>query len=125
MVTDVLAGGYVHGVVVPFGSTWLVKNLFLTQKKTLSRKLQGLAMAMLLTFHYSKDEILQAYMNEVYLGQNGNHGVHGFGLASLFYFGRPVSSLTLPEAATLVGIIPALLILTRSAIRSAHLSGVI
>ncbi|AKP72461.2 Murein polymerase [Piscirickettsia salmonis] len=105
LVTDVLAGGYVQG-----GSTitqQLVKNLFLTQKKTLSRKLQGLAMAMLLTFHYSKDEILQAYMNEVYLGQNGNHGVHGFGLASLFYFGRPVSSLTLPEAATLVGIIPA------------------
>ncbi|ODN42875.1 transglycosylase domain-containing protein [Piscirickettsia litoralis] len=64
-------------------------------------------MALLLTFHYSKDDILQAYMNEVYLGQNGNHGIHGFGLASLFYFGRPVSSLTLPEAATLVGIIPA------------------
>lgn len=61
-------------------------------------------MAMLLERHYSKDEILQTYLNEINLGQNGERSVNGFGLASRFYFNKPLNELDLPEIALLVGI---------------------
>jgi len=62
-------------------------------------------MAMLLEFHYSKEEILQAYLNEVNLGQSGNRAIHGFGLGSQFLFGRPLAELDLHQQATLAGMI--------------------
>ncbi|MEK7716778.1 MAG: transglycosylase domain-containing protein, partial [Pseudomonadota bacterium] len=83
----------------------LVKNFFLTPERTLRRKFTEMIMAQLLEMHYSKEEILEAYVNEIYLGQDGNRAIHGFGLASHFYFNRPLSQLDLPQAALLVGLV--------------------
>ncbi len=99
---NVRAGGVVQG-----GSTLtqqLVKNYFLTQERTVWRKFNEALMALLLERRYGKDEILEAYLNEVYLGQQGPRAVHGFGLASEFYFGRPLQELRLHEVALLVGL---------------------
>ncbi|MCP6588794.1 transglycosylase domain-containing protein, partial [Klebsiella pneumoniae] len=68
----------------------LVKNFYLNSDRTIKRKANEAVMAILLEMHYSKSEILQAYMNEINLGQNGNHSINGFGLASQFYFNRPL-----------------------------------
>lgn len=103
MIANIKAGRFVQG-----GSTLtqqLVKNFFLTNERSLSRKAIEAVMAMLLEFHYSKDEILQAYMNEVYLGQAGRRAIHGFGLAARFYFGKSISELELHENATLIGLV--------------------
>lgn len=62
-------------------------------------------MALLLEIHYEKDEILQAYLNEIYLGQDKKRAIHGFGLASRFYFDKPVYNLELSEIATLVAMV--------------------
>jgi penicillin-binding protein 1B len=83
----------------------LVKNFFLTNERSLSRKLNEAMMALLLELHYSKNEILEAYLNEVFLGQDGQRAVHGFGLASQFMFSQPMSELKLHQVALLVGIV--------------------
>jgi penicillin-binding protein 1B len=77
------------GAAVQGGSTLtqqLVKNYFLTRERTLVRKINEAIMSLLLEYHYSKDEILTAYINEVYLGQDGRRAIHGFALASEYYF---------------------------------------
>ncbi len=84
----------------------LVKNYFLYSTKSYERKLQEIMYALVLDWRYSKTEILEAYANEIYLGQDGSRAIHGFGLASRFYFGRPLNELTLNDMALLVGIIP-------------------
>ncbi|NKB63268.1 MAG: penicillin-binding protein 1B [Gammaproteobacteria bacterium] len=99
-----------QGRSVQGGSTLtqqLVKNLFLTPERTLVRKIVEAFMAIVLEMRFSKSEILETYLNEVFLGQSGNRAVHGFGLASKYYFGRPVEQLALHEMALLVGMIPA------------------
>lgn len=83
----------------------LVKNFYLNQQRTLSRKLQEAMMAVLLEVHFSKQEILETYINEVYLGQAGDRAVHGFGLASRHYFQRPVEDLELHQVALLIGLV--------------------
>ncbi len=83
----------------------LVKNFFLTNERTLWRKVNEALMALLLEWHYDKNEILEAYFNEVYLGQDGRRAIHGFGLASRFYFDKPIERLSLPEIAALVAMI--------------------
>ncbi|HEU4522263.1 MAG TPA: PBP1A family penicillin-binding protein [Thermoanaerobaculia bacterium] len=83
----------------------LVKNLFLNPERTFRRKAVEAIMALLLEARYSKDEILETYLNEIYLGQNGSVQVLGVEQASQVYFGKKVTYLTLPEAATLAGII--------------------
>jgi penicillin-binding protein 1B len=96
------------GKSVQGGSTLtqqLVKNFFLTPERTIRRKLTEMVMAVLVEIHYSKDEILETYTNEVYLGQDGNRAIHGFGLASTYYFDKPLTYLALPEAALLVGML--------------------
>lgn len=96
------------GEVQQGGSTLtqqLVKNLFLHNERTLARKLNEAIMAVLLEAHYDKQVILETYCNEIYLGQAGKRSVHGFALASQFYFGRPVSELQLHEVALLVGLV--------------------
>ena len=98
----------VSGQGVQGGSTLtqqLVKNFFLSPERTLRRKATEILMALLLELHYDKRDILETYLNEIYLGQDGNRAIHGVGLASLFYFGKPLHDLSLTEAALLVGII--------------------
>nr|VFK36767.1 MAG: penicillin-binding protein 1B [Candidatus Kentron sp. SD]VFK40361.1 MAG: penicillin-binding protein 1B [Candidatus Kentron sp. SD] len=82
----------------------LVKNYFLDPKRSFSRKLHEMAFALFLEARYEKDEILSAYLNEVYLGQQGRHAIHGFGSAAYFYFNRPLAELRLSEIALLVAL---------------------
>jgi len=96
------------GKTVQGGSTLtqqLVKNFFLTNERTLWRKFNEAIMALLLEFHYDKNEILEAYINEIYLGQDGRRAIHGFGLASQFYFGRPLKKLAPKQIALLVALV--------------------
>ena len=80
----------------------LVKNFYLTNERSLTRKVTEAMMAVLLELHYDKREILQAYLNEVFLGQDGQRAVHGFGLASQYFFSQPLSELKLDQVALLV-----------------------
>lgn len=103
MVANVKAGRFVQG-----GSTLtqqLVKNFFLTQDRSLLRKILELPMALLMELHFSKEEILEAYINEVFLGQDGSRAIHGFELASQFYFGTPLQQTSIAQQALLVGMV--------------------
>lgn len=103
MWANVRAGGIVQG-----GSTLtqqLVKNFYLSSERTWWRKLNEVVMAVLLEAHYSKDEILEAYLNEIYLGQDGARAIHGFGLASQYYFSRSLEELELHHVALLVALV--------------------
>jgi penicillin-binding protein 1B len=80
----------------------LVRSYFLNNARTWERKLREAVMAVALEFHYTKEELLQAYVNEVYLAQDGVRAIHGFGLGSQFYFGKPLAELELHELALLV-----------------------
>ena len=83
----------------------LVKNFFLSPERTIWRKLNEMAMAVLLESHYSKSEILTAYINEIYLGQHGARSIHGFGTAAEYYFGRPLNELRNDQLALLVALV--------------------
>lgn len=96
------------GQLVQGGSTitqQLVKNLYLSNERSLTRKLLEAAMTISLELHYSKAEILETYINEVYLGQAGRRAIHGFALASKFYFNKSVDQLNTEEIALLVGMV--------------------
>lgn len=96
------------GAIVQGGSTLtqqLVRSYFLSNRQTLWRKFTEAIMALELELHYGKDEILEAYLNEVYLGQDGPRAIHGIGLAGYFYFHKPVAELELHEMALLVALI--------------------
>ncbi|HYX66744.1 MAG TPA: transglycosylase domain-containing protein, partial [Burkholderiales bacterium] len=100
---SLFGGGRVQG-----GSTitqQLVKNFFLTPERTLSRKFTELIMAVLLEAHYGKDEILETYLNEIYLGQDRDRAIHGVGLAAQFYFNKEVRTLTPAESALIVALV--------------------
>ena len=87
LLANVAAGKKVQG-----GSTLtqqLVKNLYLSREQSYTRKIKEALMALVIDARYSKEAIIQAYMNEVFVGQNGGKAVHGFGLGSHFYFDRP------------------------------------
>ncbi len=83
----------------------LVKSYFLDSRRTFGRKLEEAMMAVLLEIHFEKQDLMNAYINEIYLGQDGRRAVHGFGLASQFYFGKPAAELQLQEIALLVAIV--------------------
>ncbi|WP_020411482.1 penicillin-binding protein 1B [Microbulbifer variabilis] len=102
MVANVKAGRLVQG-----GSTitqQLVKNIFFDHKPSLQRKINEALMAVLMEIHYDKGYILQEYINEVWLGQQGARGIYGFGLASEFYFQQPLDTLEPHQVALLVGL---------------------
>ncbi len=101
--STLFTGGRVQG-----GSTLtqqLVKNFYLTRERTIRRKVKEMIMALLLEIHYSKHDILETYLNEVYFGQDRNRAIHGFGLASQFYFSRNIEHLEVHQAALLVGLL--------------------
>ncbi len=103
LLANIKAGRTVQG-----GSTLtqqLVKNIFLTAERSWWRKGVEAVMALMVELHYSKDEILQSYINEVYLGQEGPRAIHGFALASRHYFNRPLTELGPGQIATLVGLV--------------------
>ena len=83
----------------------LVRSYFLSNRRTFWRKIREAIMAVALTAHFSKADLMNAYINEIFLGQDGNRSVHGFGLASEFYFGKPLDELDLPQIAMLVAIV--------------------
>ncbi len=96
------------GHTVQGGSTLtqqLVRNLFLTRDRNFTRKINEALMSLLLEAHYSKGRILEAYVNDVFLGQQGAQAVHGFAAASEFYFGRRLQDLRPQEIALLVGMV--------------------
>jgi penicillin-binding protein 1B len=102
-VENLMAGRTVQGASTL--TQQLVKNFYLSHERTLERKLNEAYMAVLLERRYAKDEILTAYANEVYLGQDGSRAIHGFGLASRFYFDRDLDELNVPQTAMLVAIL--------------------
>lgn len=83
----------------------LVKSYFLDSRRTLRRKAEEAVMAVILESRFEKADIMNAYINEIYLGQDGRRAVHGFGLASQFYFGKPLAELALHEVALMVAIV--------------------
>ena len=83
----------------------LVKNYFLSDEQSFSRKVTEALMALRLEAHFSKEEILVAYLNEVYLGQDGSRAIHGFGLGSEYYFAKPLDELDVGELAMLIGLV--------------------
>lgn len=103
MFANLRAGRTVQG-----GSTLtqqLVKNVLLTNERSLWRKLNEAVMSLLVEYHYDKNTILEAYLNEIYLGQEGPRPLHGFALASRHYFNRPVEELRSDQIAMLVGLV--------------------
>ena len=96
------------GRTVQGGSTLtqqLARNFFLTPERTFTRKLNEALIALLLEWRYAKPELLEGYLNEVYLGQQGAHAIHGFGRAARHWFGRGLADLDLDEMALLAGLV--------------------
>ncbi len=83
----------------------LMKNLYFTSEKKLTRKIKEAFYAIITESRYSKEDILEAYLNEVYLGQAGTHELHGFAEGARYYFNRPISQLSLPQSALLAAIV--------------------
>jgi penicillin-binding protein 1B len=105
LVANVKAGEISQG-----GSTitqQLAKNLFLSADRTPLRKLREAAMALVLEARYDKGQILEAYLNEIYLGQDGARQLHGVGAAARYYFGKDAGRVGLAEGALLAGLIKA------------------
>jgi penicillin-binding protein 1B len=103
LLSNIRSGGIAEG-----GSTitqQLAKNLYLDARRTPLRKLREAALALVLEARYPKDQILEAYLNEIYLGQDNARAIHGVAAASRYYFGKSVGRLSLSEAATLAGMI--------------------
>jgi len=103
MLANLRAGGIRQG-----GSTLtqqLVKNFFLTPERTLRRKLTEALMALIVEARYPKPQILEAYLNEIYMGRRGSTAIHGVGEAARFFFGKSVPDLAVDESALLAAVI--------------------
>ena len=107
-ITRAALNNLVAGEITGGGSTitqQLVKNFFVGSEQTISRKINELLMSVLVEFHYSKEEILETYLNEVFLGQSGDRAIHGFGMGSWHYFRQPLDELAPDQIALLVGML--------------------
>ena len=96
------------GRIVQGGSTLtqqLVKNFFLSRKRSFTRKINEALMSLMLEAHYDKHSILETYMNDVFLGQSGSLAIHGFAAASLYYFGKDLRACSISEYALLVAMV--------------------
>lgn len=103
LITNLQAGQTVQG-----GSTLtqqLAKNMYTNQERTMVRKVNEALIALVLDYRYSKDQILEAYFNEIFIGQFKDNPVHGLGLGSKLYFGKPLAELRPHEYALLIAII--------------------
>jgi penicillin-binding protein 1B len=100
---DVRSGSFEQGASTL--TQQLVRSYFLSNRQTLGRKLTEAMMAILLEVHYEKADLMNAYINEINLAQDGGRAIHGFGLASQFYFGKPLAELQLHEIALLVTVV--------------------
>ena len=99
-----------YGEIRQGGSTitqQLAKNFFLTPERTFKRKLNELLLSVIVELMYEKDQILEIYLNDIYLGQSGSVAINGVGEAAAFYFGKRIEEISLPEAATIAGLIRA------------------
>jgi len=103
MIENIKNGGFSQGASTL--TQQLIKNYYLTPERTLIRKVQEALMAILLELHANKAEILEGYMNEIYLGQDGPRAIHGFGLASQYYFKKNLKDLSVSQQALLVALV--------------------
>jgi len=103
VIANIKKGGFVQGASTL--TQQLIKNYYLSSERTLLRKGQEAIMALLLELHFSKADILEGYINEIYLGQDGPRAIHGFGLASQYYFKKNLMALSLSEQALLVALV--------------------
>ena len=102
-IIDVREGGHKQG-----GSTLTMqisRGFFLTPEKKIKRKLTEMLIAIELEQKFTKQQIFELYANQVYMGQRGSYSINGFGEAARSYFNKDIRNLSLPEAATLAGII--------------------
>ena len=103
LIANIKQGGIAQGASTL--TQQLVKNYYLSSERTLWRKAQEALMAMLLELHFNKSDILEGYINEIYLGQDGPRAIHGFGLASQYYFKKTLADLSLSQQALLVALV--------------------
>lgn len=103
LIANIKGGGIYQGASTL--TQQLIKNYYLSSERTISRKLQEALMALLLEIRFDKQEILEAYINEIYLGQDGPRAIHGFGLASQYYFKTALKDLTIDQQALLVAMV--------------------
>ncbi|MFT5806708.1 MAG: penicillin-binding protein 1B [Moritella dasanensis] len=103
LVANIKQGGISQGASTL--TQQLVKNYYLSSERTFTRKAQEALMAILLELHFTKADILEGYVNEIYLGQDGPRAIHGFGLASQYYFKTSLVELSLDKQALLVALV--------------------
>ena len=103
LIANIKEGGIAQGASTL--TQQLVKNYYLSSERTLWRKAQEALMSILLELHFSKSDILEGYINEIYLGQDGPRAIHGFGLASQYYFKKPLANLSIAQQALLVALV--------------------
>ena len=97
------SGSYVQGASTI--TQQLARNIYLSRERTIMRKLKEVAVSLLLELKFTKDQILEKYLNEVYFGQSGNIAIHGVSEAAKFYFDKNLDDLTIAEQAMLAGIV--------------------
>ncbi|MBT8142497.1 MAG: penicillin-binding protein 1B [Gammaproteobacteria bacterium] len=100
LIADIKAGAMVQGASTL--TQQMVRSYFLTNEKTFERKIKEILVTILLERKYNKEELLETYFNEIFMGQAGARAIHGMGMASRFYFNKPIQELKPHESAVLI-----------------------